>query len=133
MCFCGNKSHWLPKCNFNWCSLALLACDSALWIATSVFSLLSFQSITEWLRLEGTSGRLLVQPPCQSRSPRALDCIQKNFEYLQRWRPWAIHSSALTLTVKLYLYKELCREYTGIYMETAQREVHEKYVGFRKE
>lgn len=83
--------------------------------------------------LEGTSGRLLVQPPCQTGSPRALDCIQTNFEYLQRWRPWAIHSSALTLTVKLYLYKELCREYTGIYMETVQREVHEKYVGVRKE
>lgn len=64
MCFCGDKSHWLPKCNLNWCSLALLACDSALWIATSVFSLLSFQSITEWLRLEGTSGRHLVLSPC---------------------------------------------------------------------
>lgn len=45
--------------------------------------------VTEWLRLEGTCGGRLVQPPCTSKAtqePIAQDCAQTAFECLQRYR-----------------------------------------------
>lgn len=41
---------------------------------------------TEWLRLAGTSGGRLVQPPAQAHFEFvAQDCVQMVFECLQGW------------------------------------------------
>ena len=45
--------------------------------------------VAKWLRLEGTSGDCLVQPPSQSRiiySRFPWNCVQLGFEYLKGWR-----------------------------------------------
>jgi len=51
--------------------------------------------VTEWSRLEGTSGGCLVHTLCSSRytvhhEPIAQDHVQADFEYLPGWRLYSL-------------------------------------------
>jgi len=114
---CGDwfYQHWRRLTSFfrNLLELAFLRCKvEASWNHFQILSLehtvcfpLSVYRITDWLRLEGTSGCHLVQPPLLKQGhlePVVQDHVQTAFEYVQRWRLYNLSGQSMPVLSHLH-------------------------------